>query len=148
MANVERVREEVRGSLDTEILKQRAAAGWRLVAVEWERETKGEGGETSRRLDEVPFGLRVSNDCSHLEENSDEMRTLRYFLELIVQDMSVPRIAEELNRAGFLTRERAAWGPVEVFRLLPRLIEVAPKILGSEQWAERRRRLPVVAWNS
>jgi hypothetical protein len=148
MAKVERIREAVRGALDAELVKQRAAAGWQLVAVEWERETKSEQEESARRLEEVPFGLRVSHDCSHLEENPDEMESLRYILELIVQDMSLPRIAEELNRHGFKTRERASWGPVEVFRLMPRLIEVAPGILTSEQWAERRRHLPVVAWNS
>lgn len=147
MTKVERIREAVRGPLDPEMFERRAAAGWHLVGLEWERQSEG-GGEETRRLEEVPFGLRVSEDCRHLEEHPTEMQALRYVLELIVQDVSIPKIAEELNRKGFHTREGRIWGPVEVFRLLPRLIEVAPGIMTSEEWADRRRHLPAVAWNS
>ena len=40
MAELERTRESVQGSLDPEYLKQREKAGWRLVGVEWEREAE------------------------------------------------------------------------------------------------------------
>ena len=37
MADGERIRESLQGPLDPTYLKQREQAGWKLVAVEWER---------------------------------------------------------------------------------------------------------------
>lgn len=62
-----------------------------------------------RKLEEPPFGLRVADDCFHLEENPTEMQVLHAMIGLIVQDISLPRMAEELNRRGFETREGKPW---------------------------------------
>ena len=150
MARRERVREAVEGSLDAEYLNQRARAGWKLVGVEWEREVEEyppEGlpavaGES--RLEATPFGVRVGGDCEHLEENPQEMQFLLSMMELIIQDISISKVAEELNRKGYRTRKGTEWGPVAVFNMLPRLIELTPRIFASEEWVERRKRLSLV----
>ena len=71
MARIERVRELIQGKLDLDDMQRKYAAGWRLAALEWEREAvDGEAVSVapadSRALHEVPFGLRVASDCMHL----------------------------------------------------------------------------------
>jgi hypothetical protein len=146
MAKLERIRESVEGSLDPEYLKQRETAGWRLVGVEWEREAEipsqgeSEGGPGSR-VEDPPYGVRVGGDGEHLEENPDEMQFLLSMMELIIQDISLTKVAEELTRKGYRTRKGAEWGPVAVFNMLPRLIELTPRIFATQEWVERRKRL-------
>jgi hypothetical protein len=41
-------------------------------------------------------------------------------MELVVQEGSYARIADEINRRGFRTRQGAEWSPVSVFEMLPR----------------------------
>jgi hypothetical protein len=144
MAKLERVRESVEGSLDPDYVKQRERAGWRLVAVEWQRELEAAAPEPAPRVEETPFGVRVAGDCEHLEENPQEMQFLLTMMELIIQDVSIVKIAEELNRKGYRTRKGTEWGPVAVFNMLPRLIELTPRIFSTEEWVERRKRLTLV----
>jgi hypothetical protein len=148
MAKIERIREAARSPLELNYFTERAASGWRLVALEWEREVPGDAPEPTRKLAPVPYGLRVSDDCLHLEENPLEMQTLKMMMEFIVQDFTLSRIATELNRRDLRTREGAQWNQVSVFQMLTRVIEVAPQVHSSEDWAERRRHLAQVAWNS
>ena len=147
MPRTERIREAARTPLELGYFTERAAAGWRLVALEWEREVPG-GMEPVRKLAPVPYGLRVSDDCQHLEENPLEMQTLKMMMEFIVQDFTLSRIATELNHRDLRTREGIPWNQVSVFQMLTRVIEVAPQVHSSEDWAERRRHLSQVAWNS
>jgi recombinase len=144
MAKLERVRESVEGSLDPEYIKQRERAGWRLVAVEWQRESDAAAAEPAPTVEETPFGVRVAGDCEHLEENPHEMQFMLSMMELIIQDVSIVKIAEELNRKGYRTRKGTEWGPVAVFNMLPRLIELTPRIFATEEWVERRKRLTLV----
>jgi hypothetical protein len=144
MAKIERIRELLEGKLDTEYVRQRQQAGWRMVGVEWEREAPVEQPERTHILEDAPFGTRVSGDCDHLEENPPEMQFLLSMMELIIQDISLSKVAEELNRKGFRTRRGTEWGPVAVFNMLPRLIELTPRIFASEEWVERRKRLSLV----
>ena len=143
MAKIERIRESLEGSLDPEYLLQRQAAGWRLAGVEWEREagTAATPPEREPQAEEPPFGVRVGGDCEHLEENPQEMQFLLSMMELIIQDISLTKVAEELTRKGYRTRKGTDWGPVAVFNMLPRLIELTPRIFASEEWIERRKRL-------
>jgi hypothetical protein len=145
---IQRFREVLRGPIDPHYLEERAGAGWKLVAVEWEREGEGKDQGSGRGFEDAPFGLQVAGDCSHLEENPAEMQVLKFIMELIVQDISLPRMAEELNRKGLPTRGGTKWGPVSVFKILPRVIEVAPRIVSSEEWAARRKQFAHIAWNS
>jgi len=141
MARVERIRESVTGSVDAEHMRQKTEAGWRLVALEWQREIPGEEAESERLIQDVPYGLRVSGDCLHLEEDPDEKGALITMMELIVREDPFSQVASELNQRGFRTRNGSKWTPVSVFNMLPRLIEVGPRIFSSEEWEARKERL-------
>jgi Recombinase len=144
MTKLERIREKFTGPLELDYLRERERAGWRLVAVEWERETEAEKTAPEPPLEEAPFGQRVAGDCERLEDNPNEMQFLLYMMELIIQDISITKVAEELNRKGYRTRKGTEWGPVAVFNMLPRLIELTPRIFASEEWLERRKHLSPV----
>jgi hypothetical protein len=139
----ERVRESVAGGVNADDLQLRMAEGWKLVALEWERETTAEPAAVTQPPADVPFGLKVAGDCAHLEEDPSEREVLVAMMELTIQDGPYSSIAHELNRRGFRTREGARWTPISVFQMLPRLIEVGPKIFNTDEWQKRRQRLQV-----
>lgn len=141
MAKVERIREIVTGSVDLEYMKKKTEAGWKLVAMEWRREIAGDEKQEAVIVEEIPYGLRVASDCSRLEEDPEERGVLIKMMELIVQDYSLSLVASELNKAGLRTRSGSIWTPVSVFNMLPRLIEVGPRIFSSDEWEARRERL-------
>ena len=95
-------------------------------------------GEEARSIglpSDVPYGLRVVSSSLTLEEDPDERVVLVEMLGLIVKDdVRFSMIAQALNQKGFLTRDGKAWTASAVFDMLPRLVEVAPTILTSEQW--------------
>ena len=136
MKKTERVRQVVAGVLSDADLKQQAEKGWKLVAVEWEREV--EVAEEALPGD-VPFGLRIAPDTQRLEQDPNERETLVQMMELLVQEGSYSRIAQELNRRGFRTREGERWTPISVFEMLPRLIEVGPHLFRSAEWEKRKQ---------
>ena len=137
----ERIREVLRRPIDSAHLEERTAAGWKMVAIEWERPTEGLVRASGRLETEVPYGLQVAADCLHLEENAVEKECIVMILEFIVQDLPFSKIASELNDRNYRTRSGAKWDPISVFDLLPRMIEVGPRIFTSEEWAERRQQL-------
>jgi len=136
MAKTERVREFMTTAPAAEYFREKAAEGWRLVAIEWER-----GARANPPVEDVPFGLRVASDCKKLEENPDEMQVLVLMMETIVQDGPLSQAARIINENGFRTREGEKWTPQALFYLLPRLIEVGPRLCTSEEWIERRKHL-------
>jgi Recombinase len=136
MKKTERLRQPVGGSLTEADLKQRAEGGWKLVAIEWEREVEV---SEDKLPGEVPFGLQIAPEAQQLAENADEREILFQMMELMIEEGSYARIAEEINRRGFRTREGARWTPVSVFEMLPRLVEVGPHLFRSPEWQERRR---------
>jgi hypothetical protein len=157
MSNSERIHESCKGSLDSKYLREREDAGWRLVGLEWERDVaapvqagtatpEARPGSATRApiVQKVPFGSSVVPEGSRLEENPEEMQFLFAVMELIIQDISITKVAEELNRRGFHTRSGNPWGPVAIFNLLPRLVELTPRIFRSEEWVERRKHLTPV----
>jgi hypothetical protein len=137
MAKFERVREVLSGPLSPEHVTEKAKEGWKLKALEWEREVE----EAPGLAEEVPYGLRVSADCRHLEEDTSEKQALVLMMDLIVQDAPLSLVAEELNRKGLRTRSGANWSPGLVFDMLPRLIQAGPRIFSSTEWSERTRHL-------
>jgi hypothetical protein len=149
MKKIEWVREAVTGWPEPQYLQQRQSAGWRIAAIEWEREVEtGAAGPQHTPGEEIPYGTRIANDCLHLEENPTEVQVLNYLAEMIVQDLSYTRMAELLNERGLTTRDGKAWTALAVFKLTPRLIEVAPRILSGAEWENRKRQLARVPWNS
>lgn len=136
MKKTERVRQIVAGPLSDAELKQQASQGWKLVAVEWEREVESAEGSLPG---DVPFGLRVGEEGRQLVEDPQEREILIQLMELMVEEGSYARVAEEINRRGFRTREGGRWTPISVFEMLPRLIEVGPTVFRSSEWQNRRR---------
>lgn len=141
MANRERVRDFMTVLPSEEYFSTKTAEGWRLVAVEWERGAEGKGPS----MEDVPFGLRVASDCKQLEEDPEEREVLVLMMETIVQDGTLSQAAQLINQRGFRTRDGEKWTPKALFYLLPRLIEVGPRLCTSEEWVERRKRLFNVA---
>jgi hypothetical protein len=139
MAKLERVREVLSKPLEPEYVKRRAEAGWKLVAVEWEHEVEADEKEPGPAIENVPYGLCVGEDRAHLVENPAETQVLIRMLDGIVQDYPFSKIANELNRAGLQTRNGSKWEAVSVYNMLPRLIQVGPRIFSSEEWQARRK---------
>jgi hypothetical protein len=149
MTKKERTHETVNGLPSLELLTERVRAGWRLVGLEWERDATSGAAETPLRApavttwtEEIPYGLRVSDDCSRLEEAPAELEIITIALDMVVEDCPLSRVAEELNVRGYRQRDGNAWGPGALFKLLPRMIQVGPQLFTSERWATRRQRLP------
>ena len=146
MAQNVRFREPLAGSPTLEYLNQRMAAGWKLVVLEWEKEEEVGGAAAGplERTEEIPYGLQVSADGLRLVENPAEWEIIILALDRIVEDCPLSHVAEELNRRGHRTRDGNSWTPAELFNLLPRMIEVGPRLFVSEEWTQRRQRLPRV----
>jgi len=98
--------------------------------------------------EEIPFGLRIAYDCRHLEDDPLEMQTLKFLAEMIVQDISFRSMADALNAREYRSRDGHPWTAASVFKLIPRLIDVAPRVLSGAEWQSRKKQLTKVAWNS
>jgi hypothetical protein len=146
MANKQRIRETMKTLPTLEYLVERVEAGWKLSAIEWERESAAAAPGSGRQqvIEEIPFGLRVSDDCSGLVESESESQIIITALDMIVEDRPLSQIAEELNRRGYTTREGKDWTPSALFTLLPRMIQVGPRVFTSDEWVTRKQRLPRV----
>src|SRR4051794_29057242 len=145
MAQKERIRETLSSLPTLEYLVERVEAGWKPVAIEWERESAGAGNAADRSVkEEIPFGLRVSDDCSGLVESPSERAIIITALDMIVDDRPLSQIAEELNRRGYAARDGKPWTPSALFTLLPRMIQVGPRVFTSSEWVTRKQRLPRV----
>jgi len=136
---MERVRESVAGLPKPEYFDGKKREGWTLVGLEWERESQQEPAPPSR-VHDVPYGFRIAPDCCHLEENEEESRALTAMLEVIVRDRPLSQVAEELNRRGFRNRQNAQWSPIDIFNLLPRMVERGPAIFSSPEWLAMKQR--------
>jgi hypothetical protein len=145
MPKKERIRETIAGLPTLDHLLERKETGWHLVALEWEREAAdGPLGESQNVVEEIPYGLKVAEDCSGLVENSFEKQVIITALDMIVEDCPLSKIADELNRRGLKTRDDKPWTPSALFVLLPRMIQVGPRLFTSDEWSSRRQRLPRV----
>jgi len=149
---IDRIREKVNIPPTSVYLSKMLDAGWRLVAIEWEREIEfsGEPEVPAAEVgsEEIPFGLRIASDCRHLEDDPLETQTLKFLGEMIVQDISFRSMADALNVREYRTRDGHPWTASSVFKLIPRLIEIAPRLLSGSEWDSRKKQLSKVAWNS
>lgn len=145
MAYFERVRDVVSGPYSPDVIQQRTAAGWQMVSIEWRRELPDserppEGGFS----EDIPYGLRISEDCRRLEPEPREHQVLMLMMELLVQDFSYSSIVSDLNEKGYRMRDGKPWSRVAVFNMVPRLIEVGPRFFSSDEWEKRRQRFAKV----
>jgi hypothetical protein len=141
MAKLERVRDFVNDPPSAEYFAARAGEGYRLVSIEWERGTMAEGPP----LEDVPFGLRVASDCRSLEESPEEKQVLLLMMEGIAKDSPLSSAVQTINERGFRTRDGQKWTLPALFDLLPRLIDLGPRLCTSEEWVERRKQIFNVA---
>jgi len=142
MAYFERMRDVISGPFSPEIIRQRTAAGWRMVSIEWRRELPdGEAPAEGAFEEDIPYGLRISDDCSRLEVDHVEHRVLMEMMEMLTQDFSYSAIVSSLNEKGFRMRDGRPWNRIAVFKMIPRLIEVGPQFFRSAEWELRRHRI-------
>ena len=141
MQKFERMREVLNAPLTQADLDRRTTEGWRAAAVIWERPAEPGRSAPANIAEPVPYGLKIAEDCLSLEEDLLEREALLVMLEMIVQDKPLSEIATALNQRGLLTRLKSRWTPGSVFDMLPRLIEVGPRVFTSEEWVVRRGRL-------
>jgi recombinase len=141
MAKKERIRESLSGLPTLEYLTSRIELGWRPSAIEWERDIVP-AGEIATWREEIPYGLQVSDDCTGLIENPAEREIITIAIDMVVDDQPLSKVAAELNKRNYRTRAGREWSPSDLFSLLPRMIQVGPKLFTSEEWTSRRQRLP------
>ena len=136
-----RMREVVSEPLPIDYFEKRRADGWILEAVEWTRQRAADlaGAE------EPPYGQRIAADCSQLIDDPGEMRTLLLMYEKVVAGWRPGSIAAELNGRALRTRAGLPWSSAAVFDLLPRLIELSPKLQKHPEWPARRAALERVS---
>jgi hypothetical protein len=140
MTNRERTREVFSEPPSQEYWSRKAKDGWRLIAAEWERDSKT-AGHDSAWMEEIPYGMKVGEDRLHLVENPPEKQALIFMLEMLVADKPFSEVAEQVNNSGFRTRAGAKWTQLDIFNLLPRLVEVASRVYPTQDWSERREKL-------
>jgi hypothetical protein len=141
MAQFERIRDVISGPFSPEVIQQRTAAGWQLVSIEWRRELpESESPSQGAFNEDIPYGLRISDDCQRLEIHPTENLTLMLMMELLVQDFPYSSIVSDLNEKGLRMRDGRPWTRVAVFNMTPRLIEVGPRLFSTEEWKTLRQR--------
>jgi hypothetical protein len=141
MAYFERIRDVISGPFSPEVMQQRTAAGWQMVSIEWRRERpEGEAAVEGAFEEEIPYGLRISDDCQRLEVDPRENQALMLMMDLLGQDFPYSSIVSDLNEKGFRMRNGGPWSRVAVFNMMPRLIEVGPRMFSSEAWRVRQER--------
>ena len=142
MAHFERIRDVISGPFSPEVIQQRTAAGWQMVSIEWRRELPDREVPTEGAFREnIPYGLRISDDCQRLEVDPRENQVLMLMMDLLGQDFSYSSIVSDLNEKGFRMRDGGAWNRIAVFKMMPRLIEVGPRMFLSDEWKIRQEKL-------
>lgn len=142
MAYFERIRDVISGPFSPEIIQQRTAAGWQMVSIDWRRELPaGETPTEGAFHYDIPYGLRISDDCQRLEVEPTENQAMMLMMELLGQDFSYSSIVSDLNEKGFRMRDGKPWNRVAVFNMMPRLIEAGPRMFSSEDWKRLRQGL-------
>jgi hypothetical protein len=142
MAYFERIRDVISGPFTPQIMSERMLTGWQLVSIEWRRELpESEAPAEGAFNEDIPYGLRISDDCQRLEVDPTETKALMLMMDLLAQDFSNSSIVSDLNEKGFRMRNGELWSRVAVFNMMPRLIEVGPRLFSTEDWKRRRERL-------
>ena len=134
----ERWREPISTIPSDDILEAKAKQGWRPVAIEWVRDT-ARPTESDRRP--IPYGLRISPDCAHLEVDPIEREVMSLVVAMIAGDHPLSKIAAELNRRELRPREASEWTQVALFKMMPRIVEFGPEILSAEEWSDSKRQV-------
>jgi hypothetical protein len=142
MAHFERIRDVISGPFSPQVIQQRSAAGWQMVSIEWRRELPdSETPSDGAFSEDVPYGLRIAEDGQRLEVHPRENQALMLMMDLLGQDFSYSSIVSDLNEKGFRTRSGQPWSRIAVFNMMPRLIEVGPRLFASEEWKTQQQKM-------
>ena len=136
----ERWREPISAIPTRDVVEAKAREGWRPIAIEWGRDVDSSETDSSRRRP-IPYGLRISPDCAHLEVDPHEREVVSLIVAMIAGDHPLSAIASELNARDLRPRLGHAWTQVTLFKLLPRIVELGPEILGAEEWSDYKQKL-------
>lgn len=141
-----RIRDLMTAPLTMDYVKRRTDEGWVVAAVEWVQPSRREAeAESETSFEEVPYGQRVSGDCKHLMDDPLESSILALIYEKVVAGWRPGRISAALNESGYHTRGGIPWTPNAVFDLMPRLIELSPRLQRRPDWPSRRAALEIVS---
>jgi hypothetical protein len=134
MAYFERVKDRISGPLSPTLITERLNAGWQLVSIEWRRELpESEAPHESEHAEEIPYGLRLSDDGLRLEIDPHENSVLMQMMDLLGQDFSYSQIVSDLNEKGLRTRANSPWDRVSLHKMMPRLIEAGPRLFAGDK---------------
>ncbi len=134
MAYFERVKDRISGPLSPTLITERLNAGWQLVSIEWRRELpESEAPHESEPAEEIPYGLRLSDDGLRLEIDPHENSVLMQMMDLLGQDFSYSQIVSDLNEKGLRTRANSPWDRVSLHKMMPRLIEAGPRLFAGDK---------------
>lgn len=141
MPYFERVKDRISGPFSPTLMTERQKAGWQLVSIEWRRELpESEGLHEPEHAEEIPYGLRLSDDGLRLEIDPHENSVLMQMMDLLGQDFSYSQIVSDLNERGLRTRDNAPWDRVSLHKMMPRLIEVGPRLFADDKWKSLQAR--------
>jgi hypothetical protein len=134
MAYFERVKDRISGPFSPTLITERLNAGWQLVSIEWRRELpESEAPHESEHAEEIPYGLRLSDDGLRLEIDPHENSVLMQMMDLLGQDFSYSQIVSDLNEKGLRTRANSPWDRVSLHKMMPRLIEAGPRLFAGDK---------------
>src|SRR5215471_9644246 len=135
MPYYERIKDRISGPFSPNLISERINAGWQMVSVEWRRELpESETPRGPEHAEEIPYGLRLSDDCMRLEIDPHENSVLMQMMNLLAQDFSYSQIVSDLNERGLRTRDNKPWDRVSLHKMMPRLIEVGPRLFADDEW--------------
>jgi len=141
MPYFERVKDRISGPFSPTLITERQKAGWQLVSIEWRRELPAsEAPHEAEHAEEIPYGLRLSDDGLRLEIDPYENSVLMQMMELLSQDFSYSQIVSDLNEKGLRTRVNSPWDRVSLHKMMPRLIEVGPSLFAEDKWKSLQTR--------
>ena len=93
----EKLRDLIEEPVSLDYFQERVAQGWRLKAIEWEKDGEAKAPEAR---EQPPYGLELVPESASLEPNPAELGVMMTILELIVVEKGVSYIADELNARG------------------------------------------------
>ncbi len=119
----------VADSIDTRTAAGRLVLNVLLSVAQWEREIVAERTRDAlqhkirkdERCGKIRFGYVLAEDGRTLIENPAEQDAIRLVKELKGQGSSLRKIADELTRRGFATKEGSTWTHTSIDRILRRV---------------------------
>ena len=146
MAYFERIRDVVAEPFSSDVIRQRTAAGWQMVSIEWRRELPdSEMPSEGAYSEEIPYGLHISEDCKRLEVDAHENQVLLLMMDLLAQDFSYSAIVDS-REFGPRWLTGGNYGPAASVLLALLLVVAIPLLIRlTDEYAWRYTRKPLIS---